>query len=228
MNDQSMQFLDALGIEAAGSSSAPDFEDDFLWLQFDPRIVPLAEANIATDMVPQVNSELRPGSRIKITGYDGTSLADPKYRWFDDLRNWIELGCDIDYVIINPCPAAIERLLQLSARGSESSGSFYGYAIKSDGAASIFDQSLIRRWETFHFSLFEGSGVRQMWIEGNHPRNSMKAHDCYYYGPSLAGASGIFDILASQFEHIVRSSSACRIEPAIKQSFSLKRSSGLS
>lgn len=202
MNSE-QQFLESIGIDSDEVCQHDDLEDDFLWLQFDPRAQRIDRANIATDMVPLVNDDLKHGSSIRITGYDGTSLADEDYPWFAELCKWIDRGCNIEYLMINPSDDARDRMLALEEHGKESGGSFHGYEIQPESVTNGFEKSLIERWTTLHFVLFGGDGPRQMWIEGNHQPCSRQAEDCYYYDKELASNSGIYEILDSHFSHVI-------------------------
>jgi len=158
-------------------------------------------ARIATDLVPRVNAARgKRKSRILILGNDGPNIAKHDYPWLKDLKNWIQEGCDVSYLLLNPSPAAIKRL---KAEFAGCCNAKTGIQIYTIDRANVLpeDAKRLKQWETFHFVVFENPS--QLWVEGYHASGKTVALDCAYFSPEAAGKSSLPDVLASQFRYMI-------------------------
>ncbi|MFZ1072252.1 MAG: hypothetical protein WAO21_02345 [Verrucomicrobiia bacterium] len=159
----------------------------------------LPTANIATHLLPRVEPFLQRDSSVDIIGNDGPNLILPNYPWFEALVNWAKQGCRIRYFLLKPTPKALDALNEIKAKAGERFNAFNlkrGEKIEGEWA------DIIRDWENFHFVLF--SKPKQLWVETDHPPGVPDAKDCYFLPPSLAEKAGIYEVLKSRFDYVLK------------------------
>jgi hypothetical protein len=161
-------------------------------------VQPFPTANIATDLEPIV--KVHSGSKAFIVGYDGANLSAPDYPWVRILKEWLDAGCDVTYLLLNPSPKSLEALAPLSI--TKTSGRLCVYGIDKSKAGSPRTLEMINQWRAFHFAIFEDP--RQLWVECDHQPGDTKARDCYFFPEDVAKKPGLPDILKSKFEYVVR------------------------
>ena len=159
----------------------------------------LASATIARDLVPLVRKHLNPSSKIYLTGGDGEPISKKSYRWYSDLQQWLRLGCEIYYLLIEPSDAAI---LQLEKLAKQFPGKLEVVTIpKIDNIQSENARIFAKSLRTFHPTLFElGDGNKAIWLERFHPSRSTIAYDCEFFPPK---SKNIEEKYAKLFEDIM-------------------------
>lgn len=156
-------------------------------------------ANIVDDLTPRVEEHLTDSSRIRIIGNDAAYFSKEGNRWYHVLARWKARGCDITYFVMNPGSREVREKL-VSLQDAKGQGCFRAFSMGKIDEESK-DAEVAKRWETFHFCLFEDPA--QMWVELHHASGEHIAKDCFYYPPDLAGDMADYLLLGFQFDQML-------------------------
>lgn len=164
-------------------------------------VIRVPDANIATDLGPQLENLLQNGSHLSIVGYDGATVADPKYVWKPTLERWLQRGCTIDYLLLAPSATAIAAFKKVS-QGLTNGQRLRLFRRKQVRQQNIPNVELVLdEWETFHFVVSESPET--LWIETNHPTSDPKAHNCYFFPPKAALETGLAKDYKRRFDQVI-------------------------
>lgn len=164
-------------------------------------VVPMEQANIATDLGPMLDKVLHAGSRLCVVGYDGASTTKEGYVWGEKISSWLGIGCDVDYLLSSPTPKpeVVEAFSMIARRGAKQ-------ATKKAGRLRLFQakpelpsllKSQLAAWTTFHFAVSDEPVT--LWIETNHPTSEPLAYDCFFFPEKAAKESGLGEVYLGQF-----------------------------
>lgn len=169
-------------------------------------VVPVDEANIATDLGPKLDKALGGESRLCVVGYDGATLAKKGYVWRGKVAKWLRCGCDVDYLLHTPAPAAIKALRDITRKLPSGSGRLRLFRPKRGAQLTPRLRSTLTEWRTFHFAVSERPPT--LWIETNHKTSEPKAFDCYFFPESAARATGLAEVYRHRFDRVARTACA--------------------
>jgi len=159
----------------------------------------VAKAYIAETLAPNVDKHLGEHSSARIVGYDAGYLQKDGETWFGTLARWLDRGCDIEYLLINPhIEPGVKSKLESLAAGRK--GRFVVRTVTDTPPVDPRDKAVIEKWRTYHFCLF--ANPRQLWVEKNHPIGEYNAYDCSYVPPNVAEELADYRILNSQFSRL--------------------------
>ena len=161
----------------------------------------ISKANIATDLEPRTKAYVQKGSRAYIVGNDGINVSTDNYPWVNLLRQWLEKGCDISYLLQNPEDKTLEKLRSLVQGKDTKRGRLQVFRIDGDAKKDSSTEEYLKQWETFHFAVFENP--KQLWIETCHEPGKTWAHDCYYFSPKTAEQTPLLEVYKSRFDHVI-------------------------
>lgn len=165
-------------------------------------VVHIDVATITEELARYVTIE--PGGRAFIVGTDGFKVVQPGCQWAGELAKWLNGGCSINYLLIDPRTDSLRRLLELVEASSDWKGKLTVFVVKSCDMLSPEALNYRKLWETFHFAGFESAKGRQLWIEGVHERGQASAKECMYYPMSALPMPSIFEVYKSQFDYMLQ------------------------
>ena len=169
-----------------------------------PHLIP--EANIADHMTPRVRRHITDQSTIRVVGADCHYL-EHREKWAENLRSWLERGCQIDYLVSQPSANAHGVLRDIHSEYPERF--HFRDVVDLDDSISAENKKRLKELRTFHFVLFDNP--RQIWIEGNHPEESLQAFDCEYVPPKRAQRDDRYeeysDVFEATWRHLVKAES---------------------
>ena len=150
----------------------------------------LDSAYAASDLVPWVlkMGDLK-GCRIQVLGGDGDYINGEKGRvWSDGLKNWVDKGLDVDYVLLEVNEHTREQYMCLMDKLNES-GNVHFRVMVAQKPIEGYPEGVRETEEdlrTCHPTLLYGSdqSKRAMWIEGDHQPNSEFAYGVWYVPPA--------------------------------------------
>ena len=165
------------------------------------------EANIATDLVPNVEDHIEYAfqqgqkPRIQAIGGDGKYFAKPGNMWSSSLADWGKRGAAIDYLfMLKPCETAVEFLSDLS---KDAKVRTFEYQPERNAGESQLENHM-SLWKTFHYVLFHNP--EQLWLEADHPADSLQAYGCQYLSPgAIRNSSDVYSKLKDLYESAVDS-----------------------
>jgi len=150
------------------------------------------EAQIATTLNPLVVDHVNERSSIVILGNDGPNVSEPDYPWKVYLKEWLEAGSEISYLMFDPSEATKIILKELS---DDFPGMFRAYKILGDR----FD-----RYRTCqHFALFQNP--KMLWIEGEHLPETTTASDCSFFPEGVAERSMDYQVVSLLAQRMLQS-----------------------
>jgi hypothetical protein len=115
-------------------------------------------------------------TKISIVGGRCKNIDDDQYPWLTRLKEWLETGATIHYLLIEATSESKEKLTKLSAEFPDKFQAFYiedVSAIEDDETRRLADES-----RTTHFTLFDKPML--IWLEGFHPDGSKEAYNCEF------------------------------------------------
>lgn len=159
--------------------------------------VNISVAKIATDLFPITKDLEMSNTVIKVVGGDGEYLSlKNASKLIDGLEDWIKRGADIEYYLVCPSDSGLDKFKKIKKKFGSKFNTYYTVCIDGEepNAPKGFED-----FETFHPTLFFSKGEPlAMWIENDHPRNSMFASDVTYTSPNAIKSS--FEI--EQFKNL--------------------------
>jgi len=137
--------------------------------------VVVSQATVADDLFPATKSLELKGATISVVGGDGSYINLPNGEELRrGLEDWCERGANVRYLLTCASEKAIAAFDKLDEElGSKFTVTYVDCLDKHE------------ELEITHPTLIELSGDRRaMWLESDHPRNSMVAYGVKYTSPS--------------------------------------------
>lgn len=151
-------------------------------------------ARVATDLFPITRDLDLNNVEISVVGGDGCYI-DMKYakKLKAGLTDWMSRGASVSYFLTCPSDSLTEKFKIFAADsnkmfGDEKKPVFRVFQVKNVKEKSDYfpDNRTLEKFETLHPTIFSGDNYDAMWIEYNHPRGSMIAHNVKYISPKAA------------------------------------------
>ena len=150
----------------------------------------LSSAYAASDLVPWIleMGDLQ-GCRIQVLGGDGTYINQKSGSvWSKGLKDWIEKGLYVDYILLGIDQSTRKRYLDLMTELNRNNQTRLRVKVarKPNGGYPDDVNKIREDLRTCHPTLLYGSdrSKRAMWIEGDHQPNSEFAYDVWYVPPN--------------------------------------------
>ena len=149
---------------------------------YQDRIVKIAVAQIANDLVPLIDKLSLDNSRLRIVGYDGQYILGENRRlWRNALSRWLKKGLNVEYILMNPSQDVVNSFTRIKDKAKIKDGRLKIFVLECPDANGLKE---VKRLKTTHPTLFSGGdGTKAMWVEGDHPLGSRFAYDVTYVPP---------------------------------------------
>lgn len=140
------------------------------------------KATIAYTAGPLLNRHIGESSELWVTGGDGLPLHKESYIWHPTLKGWLDKGCTIHYLLVQPTAKATAELQTLvDAYGSR----FEALVVdESRVPSSGPDHEIVTKMQSFHFIVSERPKL--IWIERKHLPGTCEAEGCEFVPPEKA------------------------------------------
>jgi hypothetical protein len=172
------------------------------------------EATIAYNAGPLIDRYVGPETRLSIIGGDGLPIYRDHYVWERYLKAWLKKGASIRYVLLQPAPAAIEKLSEL--RDSCQRPDQMSIYVIDWQRVEFLDRDRLERMKTFHFLV--GESPKLLWIEREHKPGTVTATDCEFVPPIIAENDDRYGELQSIFETTVAKYGHVNVAPELVHS----------
>jgi len=179
----------------------PEFESEMLLdILFDEKgVVRKEKATIAHNLRDFVEG-INPSSLALIVGNDGVNARTPDYPWLELLGQWMDNGCQIEYLLVAANDLTISLLTGLNR--SHPKGSLKVCMPDWTRALPKDTEVWLREWRTFHFIVFENP--KQLWIECCHRPGELQAERCAFFPEAAAKSTALFDVFRARFKYVTK------------------------
>lgn len=168
-------------------------------------------AAIATVLYPLVREHIQPTTELYVVGQHGNNITASDYPWKDHLKEWIQKGIVIHYLLIDPPMEAQRTLLALqtechnASRGKLKVWIADTSDLHGNSPSERESRAWLKRLKTTHFAAFQTPDM--LWLEADHSQETTTAKGCVFYGAGNSFGKTVATSLVDRFKKICSSGS---------------------